>query len=120
MLAKFNTQAPQPQRLRTRRSTSPSHTIVPSCRETPSLHRQPEPTAWSTDSTDVANLAHRSFVLGVILGAVEGAGGAGLAGVDGGVRGAADVEFAEGVELDVDGVVGGALACGFDFAGLRR
>lgn len=81
--------------------------------------RQPEPTARRTDGADLADLAHRTLILRVILGAVEGTSGAGLAGVDGGVRGTADVELAEGVEFDVDGVVGRPLADGLDLACLQ-
>ena len=68
--------------------------------------------------TDLADLAHRTLVLGMILDAVEGAGEAGFASVDGGVGGAADVKLAEGVELDVEGVVRGAFTNSLDFSRL--
>lgn len=80
--------------------------------------RQPQPTTRRAHSADLADRTHGALVLGVELDGAEGASEAGLAGVDGRVRGGADVELAEGVELDVDGVVGGALADGLDLAGL--
>lgn len=86
----------------------------------PRLNRQPEPAAGRPNSADLANLAHRALVLRVILDTVEGTCRAGFSGVDRGVRCTADVKLAKRVKLNVDGVIGGALAHGFDLAGLQR
>ena len=84
------------------------------------LHNSPETTATTSNSADVANLAHGAAVLGVVLRAVEGTRDGGFAaGVDGCVAGAADGELIEGVEFDVDGVCGLALGHGLEFAGLN-
>lgn len=55
----------------------------------------------------------------MVLRAVEWTRDSGFAaGVDRGVAGAANGEFGESVEFDVDGVCGLALGDGFEFAGL--
>ena len=92
-----------------------SHTINQS-----SLHNSPKPTSTTSNSANVADLAHGAAVLGVVLRAVEGTRDGGFAaGVDGGVAGAADGELGESVEFDVDGVCGLALGDGLEFAGLE-
>lgn len=67
-----------------------------------------------TDLTDLANGADGALELGVVLAAVEGARLEGRAAVDGRVGGGADVELGKLVELDLDSVVGVALALGLD------
>lgn len=81
-------------------------------------YRQPEPTARRANGAHLADLANRAPVLRVILRAVEWARRACLACIDGRIGGAADVELAEGVELDVDGIVGRSLADDLDLSGL--
>jgi hypothetical protein len=82
-------------------------------------YHQPQPATRCAYRTHFADLAHRTLVLGVIFRTIEGAGKAGLASVNGRVRGAADVEFAKSVEFDLEGVVGRALADGFDLSCLE-
>lgn len=85
-----------------------------------SLHNQPDTTAGRTNGTNVAHLAHGALVLGVILCAVKRTSDALLAGVDGGKRRGANVEFGKAVEFYLDGVAGLALADCFYFFGLLR
>ena len=88
--------------------------------KTSPLHDRPETTAATADSADVADLAHRTTVLGMVLSAIEGTRDGGFAaGVDRCVSSATDGEFGESVEFDVDGVCGLALGDGLEFAGLE-
>ena len=84
------------------------------------LHNSPETASATSNSADVADLAHSAAVLGVVLRAVEGTRDGGFAaGVDRSVASAADGELGESVEFDVDGVCGLALGDGLEFAGLE-
>lgn len=74
----------------------------------------------------LANLAHLAdpaglaLVLGVVLGAVKGALLVRRAAVDGAVAGRADLELGKLVKLDLDGVVGVALALSLVLLGLLQ
>ena len=83
-------------------------------------HNQPQSATRRPNRTNLTYLAYRTLVLGVVLRTIERTGETGLASIDGCVRGTANVEFAESVELDVDGVVRRALAHSFDFSCLGR
>ncbi len=67
-----------------------------------------------------AHLAHAALVLGVVLGAVEGALLKRSTAVDGRVASRADLELGKLVELDLYGVVRIALALRLCFFGLRE
>jgi len=67
----------------------------------------------------LANDAHSTFVLGVVLGAVERAFFVGRAAVDGSVAGCADFELGKLVELDLDRIMRVALALRLGFTGLK-
>lgn len=71
-----------------------------------------------TDLRDIRYPADAALVLGMVLGAGEGVGHAGGAAVDRGERGGTDVEFGEGVEVNVDLVLRVAFALRFNFLGL--
>ena len=82
-------------------------------------YHQPKPAARRTHSADLADLANSALVLSVILRAIEGTSEASLSRINRCVRGTANIEFTEGVEFDVDCIVGRAFADGFDFASLK-
>lgn len=83
-------------------------------------HNSSETTAATSNSANVADLAHCAAVLGQVLRAVEGTRDGGFAaGVDGSVAGTADGELSEGVEFNVDGVCGLALGDSLELAGLE-
>jgi hypothetical protein len=63
---------------------------------------------------DLADCADGALELGVVLAAVEGARLKARAAVDGRVAGGTDFELGKLVELDLDGVVGVALALRLD------
>jgi hypothetical protein len=78
---------------------------LPGHESTPSSYRHLQTTAWCANGADFTHAAHRSLVLRVVFNAVERAGEASLPSVDWSIRCAADVELAEGVKLDVHGIV---------------
>lgn len=81
----------------------------------------PVTASTTANSADIADLADSTAVLGQVLRAVEGTGDGWLTTwVDGRVTRAANGEFGESVELDVDGVSGLALSNGLEFAGLKE
>ena len=67
----------------------------------------------------LADDAHSTLVLGVVLGTVERAFFVGRAAVDGSVAGRANFKLGELVELDLDRIVRVALALRLGLAGLR-
>lgn len=71
-----------------------------------------------TNLANPANGAHGALVLGVVLGPVKRALLESGAAVDGCVAGGADLELGELVKLNLDRIVGVALALGFGSAGL--
>lgn len=85
-----------------------------------SSHHQPVSAARRANGTNVADLAHRAFVLRVIFDPVERTADALLASVDGRVRRAADVKVAERVKLDIDRIRRRAFSHCLDLSCLFR
>ena len=82
-------------------------------------HEQTQTTCRGADLCDIGYPVNCTLVLLVVLGTGEGVCHAGGATEDGSVRGGANVEFGEGVEVDFDLVRWVALALSLDLAGLE-
>lgn len=75
------------------------HAMLPS-------DRQSQPTSRRANRADLADLAHRALVFGVILDAIKWAGRALFARVDWRERGSANIKLVEAVEFDFYRVAG--------------
>jgi len=83
-------------------------------------NEQTQTAGWRTNLCDIGYTINGALVLLVVFGTSEGIRHARRAAEDGSVRGGANVEFGERIEVDLDLVRGVALALTLDLAGLEK